>query len=335
MGSRFFSKVQYGKESTRGTAVAATKVWNGQVPAVNSDRKPTFPVEQIGIRAESFRSVLHQYLYQNTLSSEHGTFQQLPALFGCGLKGGVTATETTGGQGDYLWTFTPSLTAANSPDALTIELGDDVQAFEAEYCMFERIRISGSVSQGMDASPVSVEADFFGRQLTPTTFTGSLSLPSTETINAKLARFYLNTAWASVGNTEKANILRSFDIEIITNVHPVFSGSASRYFNTHAEGLIGVIANYVFEGNSDADAIFDAHQAQTFQVARLALNGSQIGSGTSHNLTIDIGGYWDTVSPLSSEDRSDNLHSATLQGVYDSTGAKLLQVFMTTNTSAY
>lgn len=335
MGSRFFSKVQYGKESTRGTAVAATKIWMGQAPAVGSDRQPVFPVENIGIRAESVRGEIYQYLYQNTLSSEHGTFQRLPVLFGCGLKGGVTATETTASQQDYLWSFTPSLTAANSPDALTIELGDDVQAFEAEHCMFERIRISGNVAQGMEASPVAVEADFFGRQLTPTTFTGALSIPTVETMNAKLSRFYLDTSWAGVGGTEKTNILRSFDVEIITGVHPKFSGSGNKYFNTYGEGIIGVMANFVLEGDSNADAIFDAQQAKTFQVVRLAVNGAQIGSGTTHNLTVDIGGYWETVSPLGGEDRSDNLHNAALRGVYDATGAKLLQVNVTTNINAY
>lgn len=44
MGNRFFSKVQYGKESTRGTAVAATKILLGQVPAVGNDRKPVIPM---------------------------------------------------------------------------------------------------------------------------------------------------------------------------------------------------------------------------------------------------------------------------------------------------
>ena len=197
MGSRFFSKVQFGKETTRGTAVAADTIILGKVPAVGSDRKPIFPSEDVGINTPSVRSVIHQYLYSNTLSTEHGYYQQLPALFGCGLKGNVTPTETTPSQLDYSWAHTPSLVSGvdNAQDALTIELGDDTQAFETEYAMFERIRISGSVAQGQDASPVSIEADFFGRQLTPTTFTGSISLPSAEPINAKLARFYLDTAW--------------------------------------------------------------------------------------------------------------------------------------------
>lgn len=335
MGSRFFSKVQFGKEATRGTAVAADTILLGKCPAVNSDRMPEFPQEDAGIRADAVRAVIHQYLYNNTLTTEHGYFQELPVLFGCGLKGGVSAAEQTGSQSDYLWTFTPSLTAANEPDALTIELGDDTQAFEAEHCMFERLRIGGQVSQGMEASPVTVEADFFGRQLTPTTFTTSISLPNAEPINAKLARFYLDTAWASVGSTEKTNILRAFDLEILTGVHPKFSGSGYKYFNTYGEGLIMATLNVTLEGNSDADAIFDAHQANTFQVVRLKISGGQIGSGQNHSLTLDIGGVWGPVSPLGSEDRGDNLHTATLRGYYDATGAKLLQVAVVTNVSAY
>jgi hypothetical protein len=335
MGSRFFSSVQYGKESVRGTAVAATKILYGKVPAINTDRKPVVPDEDIGIRAPGVRSVIHQYLYNNTLSTEHGYFQQLPALFGCGLKGGVTASEQTSSQTDYLWTFTPSLTAANSPDSLTVELGDDVQFFETEHVMFERIRISGQVSQGMDTSPVNVEADFFGRQLTTTTKTGALSLTTAEPMNSKLARFYLDTTWAGVGGTEKTNILRGFDIEIITGVHPKFAGSANKYFDSYGEGIISATAQFTFEGNSDANAIMTAQQAKTFQVVRLAILGSQIGSGTTHSLKIDIGGVWETVSPLGGEDRADNLHTATLLNHYDATGAKSIQVFVTTNSNAY
>ena len=337
MGSRFFSKVQFGKETTRGTAVAAASTTLGKVPAVGSDRKPIFPPEDVGINTPAVRSVIHQYLYSNTLSTEHGYYQQLPVLFGCGLKGNVTPTETTPSQLDYSWAQTPSLVSGvdNAQDAMTIELGDDTQAFETEYAMIERIRISGSVAQGQDASPVSIEADFFGRQLTPTTFTGSISLPSAEPINAKLARFYLDTAWAGVGGTEKTNILRAFDIEIVTGLHPKFSGSGDKYFNAHGQGLISVTANFTLEGTSAADAIFDAQQAKTFQVVRLKIEGGQIGTGANHSLTLDIGGEWESVSPLSSEDRGDNLHSAVLVGRYDGTGAKMLQVVTVTNVASY
>lgn len=337
MGNNFFSKVQYGKETTHGTSVAATKIYLGKTPAVKTDRKPIIPEENVGIRAKGVRAVTHQYLYNNTLSTEHGYFQQLPFLFGCGLKGGVTPSEQTPSQGDYLWTQTPSLVAgvSNNPDSATIELGDDTQAYKSEYAMFERIRISGQVSQGMEASPVNVEADFFGRQLTAGSFTAALSLPAAEPMNAKLARLYVDTAWAGIGVTELTNILRGFDIEIVTGVHPKFAGSGNKYFNGHGEGLITVTSQFTLEGTSAATALLTAHQAATFQAVRLQINGSQIGTGVNHSLKIDVGGVWESLSPLGGEDRTDNLLTATLIDQYDSTGAKLLQVATSTNINSY
>ena len=139
MSSDFFKRIQYGKETTSGDAVAATRMFIGQAPAIKTDRKPVYPKEHFGVRADAMRSIIHQYLYQNTLAVEHGAFQHMPVLFGCGIKGGVTPSPVTGGKTDYLWTQTPSLVAANTPDSLTIELGDDVKAWEAEYCHFSRI----------------------------------------------------------------------------------------------------------------------------------------------------------------------------------------------------
>ena len=87
MGSEFFNQVQYGKESTRGTPVAATRMWIGQMQNITTDRKPVYPSEHFGVRSDSFRSVIHQYLYVNSLSTEHGCFQHLPLLFGCVMMG--------------------------------------------------------------------------------------------------------------------------------------------------------------------------------------------------------------------------------------------------------
>jgi hypothetical protein len=54
-----------------------------------------------------------------------------------------------------------------------------------------------------------------------------------------------------------------------------------------------------------------------------------------HSLTLDLGGTWERVVPLSSEDRGNNLHLAVLHGKYDSTGAKLLQCAVSTSVNAY
>ncbi len=335
MGERAFSKIQYGKEtiSTHGTAVAATKILAGIVPALTPDRKPRRPQVNVGIRSDKIKSLFDTYLVRSTLSLEHGYFQALPMFFSCGLKGGVTASEVTPSQADYLWTFTPSETASNTPDSITLEMGDDVQAYEAEYVMFERLHVAGEIPQDGGDAPVLVEGDFFGRQWTGTTFTGALTVPTPEYMVSKLSQFYLDTTWAGAGGTEKTSLLRGFDIEILTGLHPKMLGSGDRFFTTHGQGLIDVMASFTFENNSDADAIWDNFRSQALQVVRFKISGSQIGTGTVHSLILDIGGTWDEVIPLSGEDKGNNLCTALLVGQYDVTGAKKLVATVTTNSS--
>lgn len=335
MGNSLFTSVLYGKETTRGTAVAATKRWAGQAPKVMSDSKKTFVSEMNDVRSAERRSVVWQRLYRNNLTAAQATFAQLPALFGCGLKGGVTASEVTPSQADYLWTFLPSMTAANNPDSLTIELGDDAQFWETEYCMFDKISLSGSIDQEGGEAAVSVDAGFFGRQLTATTKTAAIALPSGEFMNAKRARLYIDTSWAGVGTTELANLLRSFQIEILTGVHPDSTGSANQYFNAHKEGEIGVMGTFTIEGGSSAAAILAASRSAGLVVARLEITGSQIGTGTNRSLKIDFSGDYDEVDPIGSEDRTDNLATFSIHGLYDTTGAKKLSVAITTDSNAY
>jgi hypothetical protein len=323
---RAFTKFQYGKEvkTTHGTAVPATKMLLADPMAIKTDRKPEFVEDAIGVRAGSYRSRIDQYHWQDTLKISNGYFQALPMIFSCGLKGDITAAEVTPAQGDYLWTFTPSLTATNTPDSIT--LGDDVQAYEVEYLMFNRIKISGKIPQGAEAAAVAIEAEGFGRQLTDTTFTGGLSLPSVENMNAKLARFSLDTTWAGVGVTEKTGILRGFEAEILTGAHP-------KFFDTHGEDVIAAMLTLDLEAGAVADLFWDAMRAGSLAVARLKILGAQIGTGTTHSLVIDVGGRWEDVTPQNEYDKGNAIHKAILHGMYDPTGAKICQVTVTTNLS--
>ena len=338
MGSQAFSKLQWGLESVRGTAVAADTMLLAAPMPITPDRTAQFPQDMAGVKARSAQGPqIYEYLVRNTLSFDNDHppyFQVLPMLFSCGLKGNVTPVEQNPAEGDYLWTFTPSLTAANSPDTITLEAGDDIQAYEAEYCMFDRFRIAGEVAQDGIGSPVNIDADFFGRQWTTTTFTGALSLPTTELMAAKVTSFYLDTSWAGVGGTQKTGLLRSYDIEILTGLKMIFAGDANKYFNNYAEEYIDVMGSFVFEGNAAADAIYDSFQATDLQVLRLQIEGSQIGAGDNHSCILDISGAWIDVTPMGQEDRGNNLHTATFQGYYDNTGAKLLQLTTTTDVAS-
>ena len=334
MGSKWSKYFQYGKESTRGTLVAATRVWTGEAFVIKSDTSLGRVEDEVfGVRAASRRPNVQQNLFEGTITNNHGIFQQLPFLFLHGLKGGVTGSEVTPGQGDYLWTFDPSFTAANSPNSFTSEFDFNGQEWEAGYCMFNEYRISGEISQGPDPSPVKIEADFFGRSMAKSTKTGSLSLHTPTGMNAKLARLYMDTSWAGVGGTELASQLRSFDLTIMTGVHPNFNGSADTEFTHHSESIIGWNLGFTVESGSEAATLYDAHRAGTTKYFRLDIVGPQIGSGTNHRFRFDGSGLVTEANPDGSDDRGDNLSSFSISDLYDDTGAKLMKLAVTTDTS--
>jgi hypothetical protein len=337
MGSEFLRQILYGKETSHGGGAAATRKWLGEMNKLGKDTTPKYPKEQFGRRAESYRAIAGKRLYNNTLLSEDGSFEHLPVLFGCGLKGGVTATEQTTGQHDYLWDFSPSFTGNNSPDSLALQIGDDVQAWLAKYVMFEKIHISGQISQAAGVDAVKIESDFFGQSIETTTFTASINPPTNmEPMNAKLARLFIDTTWAGVGTTELANLLTTFDIEILTGVHPVFRGSSNNYFDKHAESYLGVMGTFTIEGGSSANNILAALRSQALAVARFEINGNQIGSGNNSLFSIDFSGHYSDADPIASSDRGDTLATFTIQGTYDQTGASMMEnVKVVTDINAY
>jgi hypothetical protein len=336
MGERAFSKLQYGIEATPGTSVAATKILAGaEIPPVNPDRSPAFPVDSLGVRAAGSRVRIDQLLATNTLRIPDCYFQTLPAILSCGIKGGVTPTEQTPAQGDWLWAFTPSMTADNTPKSMTLEAGDDIQEVEFEYLMFERIKLSGVNAQAGEAAPVVLEADWFARQGAPSTFTGALSIPTMTDLNAKLSRIYIDATWAGRGTTEKTSMLRAWELEILTGLHPKFLGSADKYFTIHGQDILAAMLSLTWERNAAADLEWDAYRAGTKRVVRIKLDsGVQIGTGLTHSLTIDVWGAYENVIPLAENDRGNNVDTALFHGLYDPTGAQIFDVRVSTNLAA-
>jgi len=95
-----------------------------------------------------------------------------------------------------------------------------------------------------------------------------------------------------------------------------------------------VTTTLTLEGNSDADAIFDAWKARTFQVMQFNIAGNQIGTGVNQSLILGVGGYFEAVTPISAQDQGNNLHQAIHRSIYDATGARVLQLEVITDVSA-
>jgi hypothetical protein len=332
MGNRMFKKIQYGKElkTAKGTEVDATSMFLGDA-GVPRDRAYVFLSYNLAVAARAAEAYLYQQLVDNfTLNIDNGYFQALPMLLSMGLVGDVTPALQTSGQGDYLWEFDPSMTVTNTQDSMSIEIGDDVQAYLLTYVMARRITIAGAMGQNQ---AIKLSAECFARAVAPTTFTGALTIPTVEPMVANKTQIFIDDAWADAGDTEKTGLLRDFSLEIITGLHPKFHGSTLT-FDTHGESYIEAMLKLTLEGTSDADALYDIYRARTPKVIRLYTEGSAIGTGDKHSLTLDLWGVFEEMQPMGSEADGNNLHVALFHGLYDPTGAAMLACSVTTNKSA-
>jgi len=335
MGERIFSKYQYGPEATRGTIVPATKILIGaEQKPIPMDWKPVYPADNLGVRIESGRSLKSELFVEDSIGIPHAYFQVLPFFFKHGLKGGVTAAPVTANQTDYLWTFSPTLNAANNPNTFTLEAGDDMQAYVREYCMFKDIKISGEIAQDGSESPIKIEANYFARQVAKQNFTASLVAAAVTSMSAKKTRLYDDSTWAAAGNTEVTATLRGFELEILNGNHPKFFGDANLYFSSYGEGFVQAMLTLTLEGNAAAGVIYDECDAQTFRAIQLKMLGDAIvNTNSTHALTTNIWGQWEKVVPLNAESQNNNLHQALFHGLISTDLANALAVTVVTNTN--
>ncbi len=330
-------KVQIGKESAlaHGTGVAATVLLPIKQKAMPIDRKVTPIDHDIGANVEVVDNLVQGRLVKDTLSWDQGAFQLFPYLLSAFSKGGVTPVEQTTDQDDFLWDHEPALDSSdNEQDSFTIERGDNIQAYEHNYCMFERIKISSQVNQDGGENSVKIDADYFARENVASAFTGSLSPLALTYMNGKLSQVFLDTLWADLGDTELAGLLRSWDLEILSGLHPVFNGGSVETFGSHEQGVISFMLNLTLQRSALTETL-RAAVGQT-RAARLTITGPVINSGENHKLNFDLFGFIEDVVPLNSTDRtkSPNLDTVVLHGQYDAVSGKMIVPTVITNVAS-
>ena len=166
MGARQLRKLQWGKETTPGTAVAATFLWRGS-GTLKDERDVKFATEDVGILTDTDRSYIDKLLASLALTPTEATFEQLPYLFEMGVK--LVGTGAADGAGtDKVYTYPLSSTAQNTIKTYTIEGGDNAGAERMEYCYADTITLDGKAY-----GPLMMSAQLYGRQSAVNAFTGS------------------------------------------------------------------------------------------------------------------------------------------------------------------
>lgn len=310
-GTQIFTYFNIGHETTRGTPVAPTR----QLYATGTGMlEPDFNVnfhegENRGVRTRIARA---------TSQAEDVTFKGTVPGIGYDdlvfpltqLKGGMTGV---GGAADKTWTATPSMTAANNPEAWSIDTGDDIQNWRVQYAMLTRFKLSASLGSLTD-----LEFEGFGQRAVK----GAKAAPAANSavkIPGDLWTVKFAASMAGLpGASVVANFLQDWDLEVMTGLVWRHYMDGNAYGAQHVETDISAKLNLTVESTAQAvSQFYDKYVAQTLDFIRLKATGPALG-GSNYSTQIDLPVLYDKPSIIAAQDNGINLYKIPANLAYDS-----------------
>jgi hypothetical protein len=311
-GTQIFTYLNIGKETTRGTPVAPTR----QIYATGTgvlDYDPHLNLheqENRGVRTRIVRA---------TSQAEDVNFKAVIPGIGYDdmvwplsqLKGGLTGV---GGTADKTWSATPSMTAANAPEAYSIDLGDDTQNWRIQYGMLSSWKLSAALGD-----VTNLEVSGFGQRA----IKGAKAAPATNAA-VKIPGDLWTVKYAATlaglpGASISTNFLLDWDLSVDTGLVWRHYLDGNLYGGQHVETDIAGTLNMTFESTALAvSEAYDKWAAQTVSFVRLKATGPVLG-GTFYSLQIDLPIIYTKVMPIASADKGINIYKATASLAYDPT----------------
>ena len=311
---------QMGKETTRGTAVAATARLVGglDITPIDEVKRDDTP---IGVLSEvrGGRDIVIRKGSEIALEMAV-SYEQLMYILLMGVKGGVVGVGTA----PTVWTFLAPETADPAPTTFTMEaqITDGTTPLDVEipYVFCPEFTISGALGDML-----KIKAALVGRALATSTFTPALTFPTVEQIPTSLCKVYIDDTWAGLGGTQVSAQVYSFDGNYKTGlgIGERIDGRASMDFTAYEFGPHSGTLGIVLEWKTTAAAERAKAASQALRFVRI----SAAGSGTKE-LIIDMackhakGDFWIDPAPQGPND----VASLALVLAYDPTSAKSFQV---------
>lgn len=279
-------KYQWGKEATRGTAVAATsQIAVSEIQFDPSDlvHRPRL-AKGLLIRNPGNEVVVNRGTGLIVAETELA-YDQIQNFLSS-LQGGRTGV---GAGADKTWTFAPSLTADPAPDAWTIErrLSDGTDSIDNEwaYCLWSEIEILYQIDR-----PLMFRATGFGRRVQASTLTAAQALPTIENPPTPLSQVWIDSTWAALGTTAVAGQVLRARITVHTGLKPklTLDSRADLDFTTYVfdaqERFVELEATLMVKASAGQFATEKtAAEAQTLRAMRFKVLGT-----TSRELTLDM-----------------------------------------------
>lgn len=320
------------EEATPGTAQKATEILLGNLIWPADDEVKRNPEnEDRNSMARHHGNIFNVGKLATMQYTGDVMFRHLPWWLGMSIRGNITATQpdSTNQPNSYLWTHEPTLTAANTPDitngidTYTLEYGDNMQAYETEYCFATHIEISGAPNE---ACQISV--DITGAQKLDTTKTAALTVQTIQRAPFNLCTYNRDTSWATLGNTAKAGAMRGFTWAFDTMFTPRFTGDGNLYFAYVDEDVKAPTLSVIMTRGTESDAVRALYESESKTYIQIELFGStELDSSQSNPPYLVIDGAYTIDSwPAAGDENGMSVVEVPFTGCYDSTGAKMMSL---------
>lgn len=321
MGQTALRVAQVGKETTFGTAVAATAKL---MALMNLSAKPLVTNTQRrylqGDYAPAHDSIQTDRRGQVAVSGDF-TFEDSPLYMLSALKGGVTGT---GVGADKTWTFPFPLTADPALESRTWEVYDGTQEYEVPGGLIESFSLSGGTAQD---SVVQFEARIIGVDCVKSTLTPALANRVVEKLAGSMCKLYIDALGGTIGSTQKTGTLISWKLDVNTGVHLKKFSDGALTPSDKGNNVPSAVLSATAEFNATSVAEMDARIANTGRLYRVEGLGSLITGAIYKTLRIDIAGDITDTSDLWGDRDGNTTLDFTLSSRLDAgTFAKYAQI---------
>lgn len=314
------SYIQLGRESTAGTAVAATHIWRGM--GWLKDTRIVEPIEEhVGLLVPTDRQHISWLEAAFAFDSTPMTFEQLPHLCEAGIEAVNSAQDGAGS--DYIRDYELPFSSQPTIKTYTMEGGDNQQNEEAEYCFVTEFTLEGKQKEAWKMS-----ANWLGRQVAKSTKTGSLTLAEVESALFSKTKLYIDDGGGTIGSTQVTATLLEAKLNVKTGLQYIPVGDGNLYFNSVKNVGPEVTLELTLEHNASAVAEKDAWKAETVRLIRLLIEGSTVASaGTTYSkktIIIDLAGKWQSFETGDSD--KDVVQKGTFRAGYNATDALFMNL---------
>lgn len=328
-GIKALRKIQLGREVTAGTAVVATTVWRG-TGTIEDQLEHVFVQEDVGILPGTDRSYVPKVQAALNMEATPATFEQLPHILDAGIAEATPAKDGSGSGYGYTYAFPE--TAAGVIQTYTIEGGDDNQEEEFAYGFVQDFTLEGSAGEAWMMS-----ANWLGRQVAASTFTGSVAIPTVEEILFSKTLLYIDAIGGSYGGTIKSSTLLAASLKVNTGRRPVYAADGQLYFSFQKQTAPEILLDVTFEHDATAAAQIVNWRAKTPLKVQLKCTGATLGtSGTAYaakTMIINLAGRWDKFAKLGEQDGND-IVTGTFRARYNATATDIGSIVVVNELSA-